>query len=73
MAFFLERVAMLVNGKPFELNETRTLAEVLSLLGYDKVPVAVLLNEEVAPGDKLTQIKINNDDVLEVVSFVGGG
>jgi sulfur carrier protein len=71
--FFFGEIVMLVNGKPYELTETRSIAEILSQLGYDKVPVAVLLNEAVAPSDKLAQIKVNNNDVLEVVTFVGGG
>jgi thiamine biosynthesis protein ThiS len=42
-------------------------------MGYDAAQVAVLLNDQVAPRDRLGQIEIREDDVLEVVAFVGGG
>jgi sulfur carrier protein len=65
--------SVIVNGQTFELDKDRPLSEVLALHGYDQSQVAVLLNDQVAPRSQLSQIEIHNDDVLEVVSFVGGG
>lgn len=64
---------MTLNGQPIKLGAARPLTEVLALMGYDAAQVAVLLNDQVAPRDRLGQIEIREDDVLEVVAFVGGG
>ncbi|MDR0548550.1 MAG: sulfur carrier protein ThiS [Deltaproteobacteria bacterium] len=64
---------MIVNGESFELDQPLPLIELLTKRGYDPALVAVLLNDKVAPKGSLGQITVLNDDVLEVVSFVGGG
>jgi sulfur carrier protein len=64
---------MILNGRPLELEKTRTLMEVLTLAGLEKVPVAVLHNGQIVPKVNFPSAVIKNDDVLEVVSFVGGG
>jgi sulfur carrier protein len=68
---------VIVNGKPFELefgpSQTRLLAEVLALAGYDLSQVAVLVNGQVAPKGQIGQIEVQKGDALEIVSFVGGG
>jgi thiamine biosynthesis protein ThiS len=64
---------MIVNGQPLKLDKPRTLTEVLAIAGYDKSPVAVLLNDRVSPMAQRDQTEINDDDVLEIIAFVGGG
>lgn len=51
----------------------RTLAEYLSLSGYDVKRIAVELNGDIVPKAQYEQTVLRDGDVLEVVSFVGGG
>nr|AHF25808.1 thiamine biosynthesis protein ThiS [uncultured bacterium Contigcl_289] len=40
---------------------------------YDVRTIAVELNEEIIPKATLNQVTLKEGDVMEVVSFVGGG
>ena len=46
---------------------------VIQELEYDIRTIAIELNEEIVPKANLSQVTLTDGDVLEVVSFVGGG
>ncbi len=48
-------------------------SEYLEQNGYDLQKIAVELNEEILPKKKYSDTILNENDFLEVVSFVGGG
>ena len=50
-----------------------TLLEYLSRAGYDPEKVAVEQNETIVPKSQYAQTTFAEGDVIEVVSFVGGG
>ena len=65
---------MTLNGQPFSLPVTSvTVADLLQAAGYEADRVAVLRNGEVVPRSDLSRLVVDENDVLEVVSFVGGG
>lgn len=49
------------------------MASVIQELEYDIRTIAIELNEEIVPKTTLAQVILKDGDVLEVVSFVGGG
>lgn len=51
----------------------RTLAEYFSTTSYDVRRIAVELNGQIVPKAKYAETVLRDDDVVEVVSFVGGG
>ena len=64
---------MRVNGVEISVQETLSLADFLSTQGYHLQRVAVEHNGIVVSKKNYGQIFLKQSDVLEVVSFVGGG
>ncbi len=62
-----------LNGKPEEVGEGTTLAELLEAKGVNPRRVAVELNRRILPRDEFPSTKLQGGDVVEVVTFVGGG
>ncbi len=51
----------------------KTISQYLQTTSYDPKRIAVERNEEIVPKSKYDEVVIQDDDVIEVVSFVGGG
>ncbi len=51
----------------------KTIAEYLRESGYDTKRIAVELNGEILPKSRYESTLLQDGDVMEVVSFVGGG
>lgn len=64
---------MKINGKESALERDITLNTLLEQMNYDIKKIAVMKNGEIVPKDQYSAEMINNNDSLEVVSFVGGG
>lgn len=50
-----------------------TISDYLATTDYDPKFIAVECNEEIVPKAKYDETVIKDSDVIEVVSFVGGG
>ncbi len=61
-----------INGKEHSYYSC-TLEQLLTDLGFKVELVAVELNENIVPKSTYKDVMINDNDYLEVVSFVGGG
>lgn len=61
-----------VNGKEFDIAETNV-NEYLLNSGYDINRVAVEINGEILPKLQYENTILKDGDIVEVVSFVGGG
>ena len=64
---------MKVNGKERAIQEPVTLEAFLEQEGYRKDRIAVELNGSIIPKANYADTILRSTDVLEVVSFVGGG
>ena len=64
---------MKINGEIIELATPITLAALLAEKGFQTKRIAVERNGEIVPKSEYETTMLQNDDVLEVVSFVGGG
>ena len=64
---------MKLNGEIMELTAPISLAELLAEKGFQTKRIAVERNGEIVPKSEYESTMLQNDDVLEVVSFVGGG
>lgn len=62
-----------VNGVQRQGVDGMSLADVLSLDGFDARRVACELNEAIVSPDAYATTILGPDDALEVVRFVGGG
>jgi len=62
-----------VNGEPVELPDGLTVSALLQHLGVRAERVAVERNGEVVKQARHGEQRIASGDVLEIVTFVGGG
>lgn len=61
-----------INGEDIEANEIR-LMDYLNENDYQVVRIAVECNEEIVPKAEYENFILHSGDVVEIVSFVGGG
>lgn len=61
-----------INGQAYEA-ANKTVEKLIQELGYDLRTIAVEINEEIVPKATYSNVKVSDGDVIEVVSFVGGG
>ncbi|MCC8068966.1 MAG: sulfur carrier protein ThiS [Ruminococcus sp.] len=64
---------MIVNGETFNLKDSITLKDFLTLQGYDITRVAVEKNGDIVPKATFSEVFLYDEDTIEVVRFVGGG
>lgn len=62
-----------LNGKPESVEEGSTLAQLLEAKGVNPARVAVELNRRILRREEFTSARLAAGDVVEVVTFVGGG
>ncbi|MCD8089607.1 MAG: sulfur carrier protein ThiS [Clostridiales bacterium] len=64
---------MVLNGKSISVEKDKSVYDLLVERGYKISIIAVELNGEILAKDRLKEVKLNEDDVMEVVAFMGGG
>ncbi len=62
-----------VNGEKKECPTGTSISELLESLDIDKRYVAVEVNLKVVPRTQFSEKKLQENDSLEIVTFVGGG
>jgi thiamine biosynthesis protein ThiS len=66
-------VKVVVNGEERRIQDGWTVADLISELELAGRPVAVERNREVVPRARFSEVRLEEGDRLEIVSFVGGG
>ena len=69
----IKKIKIKINGKKKAVNHQSSLHD---LIYNQKIPikkVAIELNNEIVDKKKIKKIKLNTNDVIEVVHFIGGG
>ena len=61
-----------INGKPVDAAGV-SLAEYLDRENFDTRKIAVELNEEIVPKKNFAEVILQDGDVVEIISFMGGG
>ena len=69
----IKKIKIKINGKIKSINQVSTLSVVLKNLKIPLNKVAIELNEEIIDKKKISKIKLNKNDKIEVVHFIGGG
>ena len=62
-----------VNGEQRSVSVQISIAEMLGEMGLDPKKVAVERNLEIVPRSTLSEVRVEDGDVFEIVHFVGGG
>jgi thiazole synthase len=66
-------VSISVNGEHRRVAAGISIADLAAELGLEPTKVAVERNLEVVPRSTLAQVKVEDGDDYEIVTFVGGG
>ena len=64
---------VILNGEPKECAEGTTIEKLLDIYKIDKNRAAVELNLQIVPRKELSSHMLKDADMVEVVTFVGGG
>jgi sulfur carrier protein len=62
-----------INGKDHAIEKADTVADVLNHLNIARERVAVVVNEQVVRRANLESTPLNEGDVIEIITMVGGG
>jgi sulfur carrier protein len=62
-----------LNGESHKFEENLSVEELLKKLSIDKNKVAVELNQTVVSKQTYSNTRVVNKDVVEIVTFIGGG
>ena len=69
----IKKIKIKINGKIKSINQDSILSAVLKNLKIPLNKVAIELNEEIIDKKKINKIKLNKNDKIEIVHFIGGG
>ena len=69
----IKKIKIKINGKIKSINQDSTLSIVFKNLKIPLNKVAIELNEEIIDKKKINKIKLNKNDKIEIVHFIGGG
>ncbi len=69
----IKKIKIKINGKFSRINENLTLSTILKQLKIPLKKVAIELNLEIIDKNKISKIKLKQDDKIEIVHFIGGG
>ena len=69
----IKKIKIKINGKIKSITQDSNLSIVLKNLKIPLNKVAIELNEEIIDKKKINRIKLNKNDKIEIVHFIGGG
>ena len=69
----LKKIKIKVNGKNKTIIDKLTLYQLINDLKIPITKVAIELNKEIINKKETKKIKLENNDIIEVVHFIGGG
>jgi len=69
----MKKIKIKVNGKNRLISETYKLSDLIKWLKIPMKKVAIELNEEIIDKKNVNKIKLNQNDKIEIVHFIGGG
>ena len=69
----IKKIKIKLNGKNKTVNNDSYLLELINELKIPIKKVAIELNREIIDKKKIKKIKLRNNDVIEIVHFIGGG
>lgn len=66
-------IDIILNGKKFNIIHPSTCLDLLKVLSYDKVTIALEVNNKIISKSKLSTTELTTNDKVEIVKAVGGG
>ena len=69
----IKKIEIKINGKKISITDKEKLSIILQDLKIPIKKVAIEVNREIINKKKLNSIKVKENDVIEIVHFIGGG
>ena len=69
----IKKIKIKINGKFKSIFDDISLSELIKVHKIPLNKVAIELNEEIIDKKKINKIKLNKNDKIEIVHFIGGG
>ena len=69
----IKKIKIKINGKKKSIDNDSYLLELINELKIPITKVAIEFNREIVDKKKIKKIKLRNNDVIEIVHFIGGG
>ena len=69
----MKKIKIKVNGKFVNIDKNQALSKFLKKLKIPLKKVAIELNQEIIDKKNIGKIKIEQNDRIEIVHFIGGG
>ena len=70
---FKNKIKIKVNGKKVIFDKNDSIEKLIKSLKIPLNKVAIELNKKILDKKKLKNVKLNNNDNIEIVHFIGGG
>ena len=67
------KIKIKVNGKKIISQENETVDKLVKRLKLPINKIAIELNKKILDKNRLNKVKINKNDKIEIVHFIGGG
>ena len=69
----IKKIKIKINGKIKSIIQDYKLSQLLKIHKIPLKKVAIELNQEIIDKKKINKIKLNKNDKIEIVHFIGGG
>lgn len=69
----MPKIIVTINGDPFACLNNTSLASLLNYLDFDFRQIIVEYNSEIIKKEELSNVKLQHQDTIEIVTIVGGG
>ena len=69
----IKKIKIKINGKLSTIQDNVTLYSYLKKIKVPLKKVAIELNQEIVNKNSIKNIKLKNNDKIEIVHFIGGG
>ena len=69
----IKKIKIKLNGKNRSVDHDSSLNELINNLNIPIKKVAIEFNKEIIDKKSIKKIKLKNNDIIEIVHFIGGG
>jgi thiamine biosynthesis protein ThiS len=62
-----------LNGSEIEVNGNISVLELMKMKNFDSTKYVAIVNEEVIPRSKISEVILKEGDEVEIITMMGGG
>jgi sulfur carrier protein len=62
-----------LNGSEIEVNDNISVLELMKMKNFDLTKYVAIVNEDVIPKSKISEVILKEGDEVEIITMMGGG